>query len=285
MFSLISGVKTQIKVNGLSPCQLYLQLLDSANMIEARGLTKIFRPGRGLFDLFKKRRSTLALDGVDLQVEEGKVMALLGPNGAGKTTLIKILSALLIPDSGEVKINGCDIFTDGKAARRYVGLVVGEERSFYWRLTGRQNLEFFATLYNLPRRSTRKKISEISSFLGIDNLDQRYQEYSTGTKQRLAIARCLLSDALVIFMDEPTRSLDPLAAAELRRFIREKLAGEMGRTILFSTHQTNEAEEIADQIVIIDRGKIKVQGSLQKLRNRSGMNDASLEEIFRWSIS
>lgn len=254
-------------------------------MIVAAGVTKTFRPGRGLTQIFKKKECVKALDGVSLKVKKGEVFALLGPNGAGKTTLIKIFCSLLLPDSGEVKIAGFNIKTQSALAKRSIGIVVGEERSFYWRLTCRQNLSFFATLYNLPRRSARAKIDELAHTLQIDEMDKRYQECSTGIKQRLAIARCLLSDAQVIFMDEPTRSLDPIAASEIRKMIREKLAGELGKTVFFTTHQTHEAEDVADRIAVIDHGRIKVEGSPERLRIQFGKPGASLEEIFRWSVS
>ncbi len=254
-------------------------------MIEVSRLTKVFKPGRGLFEVFRKGPNVKALERVDLRVREGQIMALLGPNGAGKTTLIKILSSLLLPDEGEVKIGGMDVKKHGRAVKKIVGLAVGEERSFYFRLTGRQNLHFFASLYSLSRAVARKKINEIAELLGIEDLDRRFQEYSTGGKQRLAIARCLLSDAKVILMDEPTRSLDPIAACELGKLIKERLAGELGRTVLFATHLTHEAEELADEIAVIDRGEIKVHGSLAELRSKIKNPDASVEDIYRWSVS
>lgn len=253
-------------------------------MIEARGLTKTFRCGCGLLEIFKKRQAVTALNGVDLCVKKGQIMALLGPNGAGKTTLIKILASLIIPDSGDAKINGHSILTDGKKAKRHIGLMLGEERSFYWRLTGRQNLKFFAALYGMKRHFASKKIEEIADILEIENLDQRYQEYSTGTKQRIAVARCLLSDAKIIIMDEPTRSLDPVAAANFRKLIREKLVGEFGKTVLFSTHQIHEAEEMGEEIAIIDKGRIKAKGTLSELRGSFKNSNASLTEIFQWSV-
>ncbi len=152
-----------------------------------------------------------------------------------------------------------------------------EERSFYWRLTGRQNLNFFAALYNLEPKSARKKVNDVMELLNIECPDRRYQEYSTGMKQRLAIARCLLSDAKLILMDEPTRSLDPVAAGEFHGLIREKLVKEWGRTVLFTTHRLDEAEGLSDRIIIINEGRIAAAGTKEEL--------SPLEERYRWAVS
>lgn len=256
-------------------------------MIEVAGLTKTFKAGIGLLDVFKKRQIIKALDGINLNVEAGQICALLGPNGAGKTTLIKILCSLLLPDCGRVLINGCDVYTykGSKLAKNMVGLVVGEERSFYWRLTGLQNLKFFATLYNIPSKKALYRITQICDVLEINDINRRYQEYSTGMKQRLAIARCLLSDARVVFMDEPTRSLDPLVAKNLRDFICKKMVREDKRTVLLSTHQISEAESVADKIAVISEGRIKAQGKMKELHTKYGNSNADLGEIFKWAVS
>ena len=231
--------------------------------VETKKLTKFFG-----------RSATLALDEVDLEVPAGEVFALLGPNGAGKTTLIKILCSLILPDGGEASVYGLDVVKNPAEVRSLLSLVVGEERSFYWRLTGRQNLEFFAALYNLPRKTARQRIEEAAFTLGLEDLEKRYQEYSTGMKQRLALARSLLHDAKLIFMDEPTRSLDPNAAAKLRELMRK-------RTVFFTTHQIQEAQSLADRIAILDKGKIKACGTLKELQCQFGLTKASLEQIFQ----
>jgi ABC-2 type transport system ATP-binding protein len=254
-------------------------------MIEVTRVTKTFKPGAGLFEMFRRGAGVVALDDVHLNVREGEIAALLGPNGAGKTTLIKILTSLILPDEGQVRIGGMDIRKDGAKVKTMVGLAVGEERSFYFRLTGRQNLSFFASLYSLHGGAAKRKINDIADLLGIEGLDRRFQEYSTGMKQRLTIARCLLGDAKVVFMDEPTKSLDPVAASDFRKLIREKLVGELGRTVLFATHQTGEAEEIADKIAVMDHGRIKAFGSIEELRSKIDDPGAGVKEIYRWSVS
>ncbi|MBI4454472.1 MAG: ABC transporter ATP-binding protein [Acidobacteria bacterium] len=252
--------------------------------IKTEGLTKVFRAGTNILELLGRRsearRCTVALDDIDLGVKQGEIFALLGPNGAGKTTLIKILCSLILPDAGDVRVMGFDVVREQDKIKTLISLVVGEERSFYWRLTGRQNLEFFASLYNLTAAETRDRIERAASLLELTDLDKRYQEYSTGAKQRLAVARSFLNGAKLIFMDEPTRSLDLNAAAKLRDLIRNRL-GDSGCTFFFTTHHTQEAEVLADRIAVLDQGKIKACGTLRELRDWVGNLRVSLEEIFQ----
>ncbi|MBN1689277.1 MAG: ABC transporter ATP-binding protein [Candidatus Omnitrophica bacterium] len=252
--------------------------------IEIQNLTKIFRPGTSLLNFFSHTRQfskrVWALNRVNLNVRQGEVFALLGPNGAGKTTLIKILSSLILPDRGNARIYGYDIQRETQRAKKFLSVVVGDERSFYWRLTGRQNLEFFATLYGYPNKTIRERIKKVANFFEIPDLDIRFQEYSTGTKYRLALARSFLSDAKLLFMDEPTRSLDYNAATRLRRLITDRFKKDPELTVFFSTHILQEAEQIADRIAIINHGRIKCCGTLEELRHLAGNPNASLEEIF-----
>jgi len=151
--------------------------------------------------------------------------------------------------------------------RRSIGYVVNDERSFYWRLTGRRNLEFFAILNNLTPNRTDRRIGEVLRLVGLEtNGDKRVKDYSTGMKQKLAIARGMLSDPEVLFMDEPTRSLDPVIAKSLREFIRKNIVEGQGKTIFLSTHNLGEAEDLCDTIAIIDRGKIKACGTLDEMK-------------------
>ncbi len=252
-------------------------------VIEATNLTKTYSAGTGLLDwLFRNssmKPKTTALNGVNLRIEKGEIITLLGPNGAGKTTLIKILAGLMTPDSGNVNICGFDTVKDLAKTKQCVSLVLGEEKSFYWRLTGRQNLEFFGILYNLSRDRIRQKIKQAAELLDLD-LDKRYQECSTGMKFRLALARGFLSDAKLILMDEPTRSLDPNVANRLRELIKT-MRNEKGCAFFFATHDVHEAETVADRIVILDQGKIRASGRLSDLRNILGNNEASVEDIFQ----
>lgn len=231
-------------------------------------------------NLLLEKRTPLvikAVDEVDLAIEKSRIFCLLGPNGAGKTTLIKILCCLIIPDGGSAFINGLDIIKNEREIKSQIGLLTSNERSFYWRLTGRQNLEFFANLYDLPVKKINAKIEHLSDILGIDEIDRPFQEYSTGARHKLALARSLINDAEIIFMDEPTKSLDPLAAAHLRKIIKD-LAHKFKKAIFLTTHNTQEAESLADTIAVMDKGKIKFCGSLDTLKSLS--SSKNFEEVF-----
>ncbi|MEW6202444.1 MAG: ABC transporter ATP-binding protein [bacterium] len=224
-------------------------------MIEISDLKKIFHES-SLIPLRRGRR-IVALDGVNLRVNSGEVVALVGRNGAGKTTLLKILTTLVLPTSGKARIDGTDVVSEPDRVRALAGFATGDERSFYWRLTGRQNLELFAALYNLPTRLIRSRVEELSHTLGFSSYaDQTFKSYSTGMRQRLALARSLIHNPLVLLLDEPTHGLDPVMKSQLLNFIRDELVRSAGKTILFATHQLSDATEIADRIAVIDRGRI-----------------------------
>jgi ABC-2 type transport system ATP-binding protein len=203
----------------------------------------------------RKREPVNALDGVSLTIPTGEVHGLLGPNGAGKTTLVKILSTVLLPTSGTASVLGHDVVAEARAVRPQIGIVFGGERGLYWRLTGRQNLEYWGALYKLSRAEIRERTGALLERVGItDRADERVETYSRGMKQRLHLARGLIGDAKVLFLDEPTTGMDPLAAREFRALIGE-LRGE-GRTILLATHDMAEAEALCDRVTLIDRGAI-----------------------------
>jgi ABC-2 type transport system ATP-binding protein len=203
----------------------------------------------------RKRDPVTALDGVSLTIPAGEVHGLLGPNGAGKTTLVKILSTVLLPTDGRASVLGHDVVADARAVRPQIGIVFGGERGLYWRLSGRQNLEYWGALYKLSRAEIRERTERLLERVGIaERADERVETYSRGMKQRLHLARGLIGDAKVLFLDEPTTGMDPLAAREFRSLIGE-LRGE-GRTILLATHDMAEAETLCDRVTLIDRGTI-----------------------------
>ena len=207
-----------------------------------------------------------AVRGVSLAVEEGELFGLLGPNGAGKTTLVKILCTLISPTSGSARLGGCDL-ADTERVRHTIGLAVGDERSFYWRLTGRQNLEFYAALYGLSPTEARSRIPQVLAWLELtDQADRRFHTYSSGQKQRFAIARSVLHHPRILFMDEPTRSLDPTTTEHLHRFITEELIGREGMTVFLTTHRLDEAEKLCRRVAIMNRGRIQACGRLAELR-------------------
>jgi len=239
-------------------------------VIETFNLTKHYPKIKGYKDLalhpFRKQY-TVALKNVNLRIEEGCFFGLLGPNGAGKTTLIKILSTLVLPTEGKAFVNGYDVVQQHRHVRQSIGLVVNDERSFYWRLTARQNLDFFATLNNLSSPEKEGRIDEVLHITELyKDANRRFSDFSTGMKQRLAIARGLLSDPAIIFLDEPTRSLDPLSARHLRKFIKEEIVCKHNRTALLATHNLYEAEDFCTHIAIINNGAIKACGPIDDIK-------------------
>ena len=214
--------------------------------------------------------TTLAVNDITLDVEEGEIFGLVGPNGAGKTTLIKMLSTLLVPTSGTAQIAGHDIERDATAVRKLVGLVASNERSFYWPLTGRQNMAFFADLYRVPRQTKFKWIDELLELVGLkDAADERFDGYSTGMKQRLALARGLISKPRILFMDEPTKGVDPLGSFQIIELIRQQIVGLWKSTLLITTHNLREIERLCDRVAIMKQGQLLVVGTLDELRARA----------------
>ena len=248
-----------------------------AGVIEASHLTKRFRRLGGYRDLALypwRSRSHLAVDDISLEIGEGELFGLLGENGAGKTTLIRMLTTTLVPTSGSARVAGHDVVRDPYPVRQLIGLVSGDERTFYWRLTGRQNLEFFASLYHVARPTATRRIAELLDSLDIsDYADERFDSYSTGIRQKFAIARGLLTEPRVLFLDEPTRALDPIAADDARRYINDHIVSRLGTTVLMATHTLSEAEALCRRIAIIRHGRMFAAGSMDELRSRMGLTD------------
>jgi ABC-2 type transport system ATP-binding protein len=240
--------------------------------IEVAHLTMRYPKRTGFFEFARhpfRRERVQALDGVDIHVPAGVLFGFLGPNGAGKTTLIKILTTLVLPTSGSARVAGLDVERDAVKVKRRIGVVMSDERSFYWRLTGRQNLEFFAVLQGMSRADAVRRIDELFDVIGMpEKADARFSDYSSGMKQKLAIARGLLADPEVLFFDEPTRSLDPISAAQVRAFIRERLVDRLGKTVFLTTHNLHEAEEISDLVGIINKGRILATGTIGEISAR-----------------
>ena len=236
--------------------------------IKTIGLEKRFRVRSGYLDAlrFKKPRYIEALRGVDLCVPAGGIFGLLGPNGAGKTTLFKLLAGLIVPTEGVARVLDYELPEDLERVKDVLTYVVNEERSLYWRLTGRQNLQFYAALYEIPRKGRKNRVSEVLSIVGLEEpADRQVMYYSTGMKQRLALARGLLSDPEVLLLDEPTRSLDPLSAQSFWRFIREELVYRQGKTVLVATHNLEEARELCDRLAVLHQGRVLGSGTQREL--------------------
>jgi ABC-2 type transport system ATP-binding protein len=236
--------------------------------VEASALTKTYRHPRSVSAVLRGRpaKETDALKDVTLAIEEGEVFGLLGPNGSGKTTFLKLLSTILSPTSGTARIFGHDVLREPRKVRQMVALVTAEERSLYWRLTGRQNLQFFASLYGLEGRRIQSKIHELLElFLLSDVKDVRVAAYSTGMRQKLAIARGLLSDPKLLFLDEPTRGLDPAAAHNLLELVKERAVEHFENTVILTTHIAREVEQLCDRIATLHHGVITYLGPVETL--------------------
>lgn len=204
----------------------------------------------------KRFGSVVALNAIDLVVPPGELVVILGENGAGKSSLLRVLGTTVLPDSGTATIAGYDVVREAARCRRATGVVLGDERSWYWRLTGRANLEFFAALYHLDRRSARARTRELLAVVGLESVaDRRFDGFSSGMRARLSIARALLIDPAVMLLDEPSRTLDPLAAADLRQFVTD-LVRDHKKAVLWVTHDLAEAVEIADRVAIMASGSI-----------------------------
>jgi len=231
--------------------------------IQADQLQKTYTTSRGLFR--RVRKDHVALRGVNLEIERGELFGLLGPNGAGKTTIVKIFTTLLLPTAGAARILGLDVVNQAWAIRKRIGFVFGGERGLYWRLSGLDNLRYFADLYQIPPDISRRRIAELLETLDLKGREHdKVEGYSRGMKQRLHLARGLLNQPEVLFLDEPTIGLDPVGGRELRALVR-RLANE-GTTVFLTTHYMLEADEICDRIAVIKKGEIVAQGTPSSIK-------------------
>jgi ABC-2 type transport system ATP-binding protein len=231
--------------------------------------------------LLGKKQEVHAIDGLSFSVPQGIVFGLLGPNGSGKTTTIRILSTLLTPTSGKARVLGYDVVKESNKVRKHMGLILGGERGLYGRLTGIDNLKYFAALNHMNPKHSKKRVKEVIELVGLNEAaDRLVEQYSRGMKQRLHIARGLLADPEVLFMDEPTIGLDPAGAQEIRQLIPTLV--QRGKTILLTTHYMAEADELSQNIVIINHGKIVAEGTPSVIK-RSFSKIAVCEVICRQS--
>jgi ABC-2 type transport system ATP-binding protein len=234
--------------------------------VEAKGLHKTFVSG-----LFRKRRKE-ALRGLDLRVPAGAIWGILGPNGAGKTTLLSILSNLLTPEAGDVHVLGMNLRTDARAVCKRINLSSGHA-NFLWSMTVRENLEYYAMLYGLSGRRRNRKIEALLDLFSLrDSAGVRFEELSTGTKQKLSLSKALINDPELLFLDEPTVGLDPDVAHRIRDMVRH-LHDEQGTTVLITTHNMKEAETLCEEIAFIVNGRIKAQGSPAELKEDLHLGD------------
>ncbi|MGC9020943.1 MAG: ATP-binding cassette domain-containing protein [Candidatus Methanodesulfokora sp.] len=232
--------------------------------IVARELVKIYRTKKG-----RRKEEIRALDGVSFKAEKGEIFGLLGPNGAGKTTTVKILSTILTPDSGEAFIDGKSVLKEKEDVRKVIGVTFTVEKGFYNKLTGKENLIYFGVLRGMSFSDARRRADELLDLVGLsDDKNRLFEEYSLGMRAKLAIARTLMHDPPVLILDEPTIGLDPIAARNVRNLLAE--LRKEGKTILLTTHNMREAEELCDKISMIDRGRIILSGTVDELKRFVG---------------
>jgi ABC-2 type transport system ATP-binding protein len=218
-----------------------------------------------------------ALLGLSFEVEAGEVAALIGANGSGKSTLLRILATLLVPTSGRASVAGYDVERQAPQVRAQLGFHSATDGGFYSRLTARENLNFFAAMNNLFDAEAATRLEELTELMELGAfLESQVRTLSTGQVHRLGLARAMLHRPSVLLLDEPTRSLDPLAAAEFRRFLKTDLVGRCGTTVLFASHTLAEVEQLADRVVLLDGGRLVACDSPRGLRMATGA--ATLEE-------
>ncbi len=230
----------------------------------------------------KEKEIFLAVDNIDFNVKKGEIFGFLGPNGAGKTTTIKMISTLLRPTSGSVVVNGSDVMKNPINALTSIGTVLAGERSTYWKLTGRENLEYFAAMNGITGKDAKKRADYLLKRFDLDKRgDETVEKYSTGMKQRVALAKALIAEPKILILDEPTSGLDPQSARNLREIILE--IKEEGRTIFLTTHYMEEADELSDRIGIIDHGKIIALDTPENLKRNLNKTNVVILELNNWN--
>jgi ABC-type multidrug transport system ATPase subunit len=259
----------------ISPC-----VPEPAIAIES--LEKSFPPTRNGWRTFLQpfeKPTAVALTGLSFEVRKGEAVALLGANGAGKSTLLRILATLLLPTHGVARLAGYDAVREPKEVRRRLGYHAGTDHGFYARLTGRENLQFFGRLNHLSSAVAKQRIARLAGQFRLEEaLDRQVRTLSSGTVQRLSLARALLHQPSVLLLDEPTRSLDAIGAMEFRRFLKKEIVQGAGTSLLFASHTLPEVELLADRIAVIDRGRLLGCDTPAVLKQRT--NSATLEEVF-----
>lgn len=246
-------------------------------VIEVKELKRTYVTRRGF--LKKEKRVVQAVDGISFEVRRGEIFGLLGQNGAGKTTTIKMLTTLLAPTAGTCKVLGCDTFGQEKQIRKRINFIFGGEMGVYRRLSARDNLRYFSNLYLIPGKERDVRIEKILKLVDLaDRADDLAETYSKGMIQRLQIARGLINDPEILFMDEPTVGLDPLGARMLRDIIRR--LKEQGKTVLLTTHNLAEVEELCDRLIIINKGKVVARGTPAEIKGcAQSLEDAYVKLI------
>ncbi|GGP20018.1 ABC transporter ATP-binding protein [Thermocladium modestius] len=238
--------------------------------VEAREIKKRFAAFERTGLIGRRRIVVNALTGLSFDIRWGEAYGLLGPNGAGKSTAVKILSTLLLPDEGSATVNGFDVVSQPREVRRSIGLVLYPDKGFYARLSGRENLVYFGRLYGLNKSEADSRATELLKLMDLSNAaDRPYEEYSLGMRVRLSIARALIHDPPVIYLDEPTIGLDPISSKSVRELLME--LKKNGKAILLTSHNLWEVEEVCDEVGIINGGRIIMEGEPSEIKARLGL--------------
>jgi ABC-type multidrug transport system ATPase subunit len=250
--------------------------------IAVDSLEKSFPPTRSGWRTFLQpfeEPTAIALAGVSFEVRQGEALALLGANGAGKSTLLRILATLLLPTRGATRVAGFDAVRQPREVRRRLGYHAGTDHGFYARLTGRENLRFFGRLNHLSSGAATRRVNQLAEQFGLSEaLDRQVRTLSSGTVQRLSLARALIHQPSVLLLDEPTRSLDAIAAMEFRRFLKKEIVRQGGTSLLFASHTLPEVELLADRVAVIDRGHLLACDTPAALKQRGRCS--TLEGVF-----
>lgn len=254
-------------------------------MIELDKVTMRFPISRRYVDYvlrpFSPPKYFTALNQVNLSIQAGDRVAILGPNGAGKTTMLKLIGGLIYPSEGSLLVEGHNTVLANREARKSVGYVLNEERSFYWRLTGFQNLMFFGALDNLREEDLEQRVHHWTQLVGLEKaIHKEVSKYSSGMKQRLALARGLIPNPSILILDEPTRTLDPIAAIEVKNILLTKIHQSQIRTLLIATHRLDEASDLCNKICMIKSGEIQFFGSREDVVERFGDLEKGYQAVF-----
>jgi ABC-2 type transport system ATP-binding protein len=268
------SVTSRLKPALLPCCDSDITALVATEALRVEALEKFFPPVASGWRTFLHplaKATSPALRGISFSVQQGEVVAVVGANGAGKSTLLRILTTLLLPTRGRAWVGGFDVERQPGGVLRMLGFHGGSDASFYARLTARENLQFFGTLNNLSSADIASRITHLADLLHLGPvMDQQVRTFSTGTVHRLGLARALLHRPSIILLDEPTRSLDPLAAAEFREFLRDEIVRGQGATVLFASHTPVEVGMLANRVALLHSGRLLACESLADMRTRGG---------------
>ncbi len=251
------------------PTSRYAAAVESEPAVVLDDVTKRFAVRRRILEAVRHPRTVsriCVLQGVSCEIRAGEFFGLLGPNGAGKTTIFKMLATLVTPDSGRITVYGHDVTREPDDIRRLLAPVIADERSLHWRLSGVENLRLFAALHGLRGAALQRRIDQTLEIVQlIDARNRMAGTYSSGMRQRLLIARALLSSPRVLLLDEPTRSLDPVSARNFRRFLKEEMVARSGCTVLLATHSAEEAFDLCTRVAILNKGRMLATGRTDDL--------------------